>query len=1042
MNQNSLILKSDLLGILDNANVGALYFLPLPSDNGNVEDFILANWNTTALAQLQAETELSPNEPLSSFKFIRNHQEIKTLLRKGLNSSESITGKIVTDGSSIPLNVTVQPLNEGCLILFSGKTDSGEMEKQIISDEALYRPIIDQASDPIYIFQDDRIVFVNRAWLELFGYKMNEVISDDFDYMSIVAEESKEYIKKRRQDYLGKNNRTAYNNVSYEFKGITKNGKKVDLEVHISPVKWKNQPAGLGIYRDITMRKKVEEEIRQSENRFRAIFEGANIGMIIGDSSGNPRSANESILKLLGYDKEELCGQQVIFDSLLHPDDKEEGKKYFEKLYNYEINDFQFQCRLIRKDGEAVTVNLIVSQFKNQTDDEDFFLALIEDLSEREKAERERLEIQLRYKRLSELTVEGVVIHDKGRMLDANSSFARMFGYSLEELYKVNIIDLLAATEKDREIVFNNVIKGSTHPYEVTGKRKDGTTFPVELEARYVTLEGKEVRVAAVRDITERKKNESIKEALFKISEATNTSRNLDELYSQIHRIVGELLPADNFYIALYDEESDTLSFPFYVDEYDSPPTEPVKLEKGLTEFVLKNEEPLLAPPEVFEMLEKEGKVESIGEPSIDWLGVPLKVNDKTIGVLAIQSYTENVRFGSEELNILQFVSHHIALAIEKKRSEKALKESEEQIRLLLDSTAEAIFAIDNKGKFSLANKACARMLGFNEPQDLIGKEMTEILYSSISSVSGNEIPGDNILRTVSENKGYHSIDEVFRKSDGSHLQVEYWSYPIRKDGEVVGAVVTFLDISERIKNEEKIKRYNKELRILNASKDKLFSIVAHDLKSPFQGLLGLSDILLEEFESLSRDEIRFYISNIHKTTKLVYKLIENLLEWSRLQTGKVNFNATEINLREVVENVESILLGSSSLKGIHIRNEIPSFIYVKADEKMTSSLLQNLISNGIKFTHSGGEIKVTAELNDKFVTVKVSDTGVGISAERVERLFKMDESTSTPGTSDERGTGLGLLLCKEIIQKHGGTISVESSPGAGSTFIFTLPAV
>ena len=179
--------------------------------------------------------------------------------------------------------------------------------------------------------------------------------------------------------------------------------------------------------------------------------------------------------------------------------------------------------------------------------------------------------------------------------------------------------------------------------------------------------------LAVCRNISEQKKAEKIRHSIYKISEAAHSTRNLEELFRSIHRTIEELMPAKNFYIALYDHDKGILSFPYFIDEYDEAPA-PRKLSKGLTEYVLRTGEPLLVSPEVFEDLEKKGEVESIGPPSIDWLGIPLKKEDKTIGVLVVQSYTVGTRFREEDRNILKFVSSQVAMAIERKRAEEALR--------------------------------------------------------------------------------------------------------------------------------------------------------------------------------------------------------------------------------------------------------------------------------------------------------------------------------------------------------------------------------
>jgi len=232
------------------------------------------------------------------------------------------------------------------------------------------------------------------------------------------------------------------------------------------------------------------------------------------------------------------------------------------------------------------------------------------------------------------------------------------------------------------------------------------------------------VLVTAV-DVTERRWAETLRKATQRISEATLTTRDLQELFAVIHGIVGELMPASNFYIALYDAERDLVSFPYYVDEVDPEYPRPKQPGKGLTEYVLRTGRGLLVTPDVQEDLERRGEVELIGPPSIDWLGVPLQTGGKTIGVLVVQTYTEGLRYGEVELNILRFVSTQIAMAIERKRAADALREGESRLRALESATTEAIVLHEN-GRIVEVNDAFVRTFGYDEPGEIVGRSVLD----------------------------------------------------------------------------------------------------------------------------------------------------------------------------------------------------------------------------------------------------------------------------------------------------------------------------
>ena len=239
---------------------------------------------------------------------------------------------------------------------------------------------------------------------------------------------------------------------------------------------------------------------------------------------------------------------------------------------------------------------------------------------------------------------------------------------------------------------------------------------------------------------------------------------------------------------------------------------------------------------------------------------------------------------------------------------------------------------------------------------------------------------------------------------------------------------------------ENKVEQRTQELRELNATKDKFFSIIAHDLKNPFNTLLGFTELMLDSLEDFDYEKIREFISIIADTSKHSYALLENLLEWSRSQTGRIQMKPETIDLYKLVEENIDFLLNQAGNKKIKLVNGVASPAHVHADANMLNTVVRNLISNAIKYTGEGGSITVSAIEKDGMVETSVADTGMGIKPENLEKLFRIDVNFSTKGTANEIGTGLGLILCKEFITRNEGKIWVESELGKGSTFKFTLP--
>jgi len=239
---------------------------------------------------------------------------------------------------------------------------------------------------------------------------------------------------------------------------------------------------------------------------------------------------------------------------------------------------------------------------------------------------------------------------------------------------------------------------------------------------------------------------------------------------------------------------------------------------------------------------------------------------------------------------------------------------------------------------------------------------------------------------------------------------------------------------------EKRVKERTEKLEGMNYQKDRLFSIISHDLRSPFQSLLGFSDFIVDDFDSLSKDEIKRYLGHIRDSARNVYSLIENLLHWSRIQSGKLEFNPIEVELGSEIEEVVKKMLPLYEKKNIRIINGINSQIFFYADPYMLDILINNLLDNAIKFSHKGSDIEIKLDRDADYLILKIIDYGIGMSTEEIQKLFKIEIPLKKRGTADERGTGLGLLICKEIMNKHKGKIIIESEPGKGTTATVLFP--
>ncbi len=379
----------------------------------------------------------------------------------------------------------------------------------------------------------------------------------------------------------------------------------------------------------------------------------------------------------------------------------------------------------------------------------------------------------------------------------------------------------------------------------------------------------------------------------------------------------------------------------------------------------------------------------------------------------------------------------------ERKKIETYIKESEQKYRTLFESMGQGVVYLDERGLIISANSSALEILGLTMDQ-LLGRLSVDPRWRSIHE-DGSDFPDTEHPSTVSLRTGdrinnvimgvYNWQEEKYRwiKIDAVPEFIEGCSKPFR-------IFTIFTDITEQKNILDELKQSQNELQELNASKDKFFSIVAHDLKSPFQGLLGFSDLLAENYDELDFEEVRKISTYIHMATKNLYTHIDNLLNWSRLQSNRMECNPEKLELHPAILYVINLVALNATRKKIHIEEIINDNIQVFADERILSSILENLVSNAIKFTPAGGNITISYKTIDDFVEVCISDTGVGIDKNNIANLFKIDKNHSTKGTEGEVGTGLGLILCHEMLKKLGGDIHVVSEKGKGSSFFIKVP--
>jgi PAS domain S-box-containing protein len=381
-------------------------------------------------------------------------------------------------------------------------------------------------------------------------------------------------------------------------------------------------------------------------------------------------------------------------------------------------------------------------------------------------------------------------------------------------------------------------------------------------------------------------------------------------------------------------------------------------------------------------------------------------------------------------------------------KTEDTLRDAQDKFKTLFTELKDAFYESTPDGRLIELNPYGMELLGIKSQKEFRKINIAKDFYSNkqVRDDFKNELEKYGFVKDYENN--IHTLC-------GEIVTVLETSYAVRdKEGKIISYRGILRDITEQKKNEIKLEQLVERLELVNkqlkeseeglkdsnASKDKFFSIIAHDLRSPFNSLLNFSEFLLEDINELSKEDIKSFAEKINESAKSVFGLLENLLQWSRIQSGKVPFQPTSFNISFKTNQIIKLLSNNAEQKGIKIINKITSNLIVFADEDMIFSVIQNLLSNAIKFTNKDGSITFHSAIKEKGVEISITDTGVGISKDTIEKLFQIDSQVTTTGTNDEKGSGLGLILCKEMIEKNNGSIWVSSKVGEGTTFTFTIP--
>jgi two-component system, cell cycle sensor histidine kinase and response regulator CckA len=634
---------------------------------------------------------------------------------------------------------------------------------------------------------------------------------------------------------------------------------------------------------------------------------------------------------------------------------------------------------------------------------------------------------------------DGLTIADcDQRVLWANETFVRMFDYGAAEVIGQPLEDLVVPSDRlaESKSVSEALARGELISFESRRRKKDGTLLDVSVSCAPLLLDGKMAGFyAGYHDISDRKQVEALSSALYRLAEKSSSAHDLQQFFAAVHAIVDELMYAKNFYVALYDSCTELLSFPYFVDEQDSAPP-PKKLGRGLTDYLIRMGQPLLATPEVLQAMEDRGEVarHRKGARSLDWMGVPLKVNGHTFGALVVQTYSKNIRYGEAHKEILTFVARQLASAVEIKRNELALRRSETRYRSLVQSSVYGIYRSSLEGRFLDVNPALITMLGYASAEEVLLLDPEKDVFAH----------SEEHTRLIAEFRLSGRLDGIelkWKRKDGRTITVRISGRAVSNADEPADVLEAIAeDITDRRVLEDQFRQAQKMEAV-----GRLAGGVAHDFNNLLMVISGYAEVILA---NLSEDHPLYEKGRaIQSAADRATTLTRQLLAFSRKQLLELKV----VDVNAIVSDMERLLRPLIGESVEFVTTLAPDAAHTRADAGQLEQVLMNLVVNAKDAMPGGGKLAIETEnifvdenhrrpqtfiRPGNYVLLTVRDSGLGMDKETQSRIFEPFFTTKEKG----KGTGLGLSTVYGIVKQSGGYVMVQSEEGRGTSFHIYLP--
>ena len=756
--------------------------------------------------------------------------------------------------------------------------------------------------------------------------------------------------------------------------------------------------------------KRTGRAIQESEVKYRRLFNSNRDAILVWrlNEDGPFIDVNDKACSLLNYSREELLSMDKT-KLLMVENIKEKNGEKDRFLGEGETTK---ELRFISKKGE--TIPCLVTANIMDIDGMGHAIAIVRDQRDKQRSDKEAKEHEARFRAIFEHSATGIALEDsERRILECNPAFGRTFHRKCDELRGTIAYDLMdPKMVKDDRKEFERLMNGELEQYkkENVYLNKDGSYIWANVHFSLLQDNGKNLALAMVEDVTKKKQAEKLQSCLYQISQATVSAPNLDVLYGRIHNILSELMPAKNFFIGLLADKGESIFFPYFVDEKDPNPNK-VCRGKTTSNYVIRTGQAMLMDVDLWAKLIREGEMVISGTLPVHWMGAPLNVGGTTIGLMVVRSYTGTVIYSERDLEVLKFVSDHVALAIDLKRSEEALKESQRMLSTLMGNLPGMAYRCryDQDWTMDFISDGCRKVTGYT-PEELTGNNL--LSYHDLIHPEDRKSVADDIRRGVEGRDQFHTEYRVIAK-DGTVRWLWERGCPVYSEtGEMVGLEGFITEVTQRKRAQENERLANWKLTLLG-------DLTRHDVLNRVTMLSGY----LQLIENNAQDEkVRKYVEKAMLAARSIGEQMEFIKEYQGLGVGEpVWFD---------LKHLLTLARSKMDFGAIKVSDDVGGLsIY---SDPMIEKVFPNLFENSVKHGKTVSRIEVSFLKGEDMVEIYFKDDGQGIPSDMKQRMFDRNYM-------HRLGHGMNFIL--EVLRITGMEIDEIGGPGEGALFRIKVPA-